>query len=144
MMNSSDRQYRKFLLWLLASVVLTGNVSVAVNALETTESNNQTRSLFYFTKSNKANRQTAKREYTFKAPNSKILSNPEQLTKIQGYTVEVYGSAAELLQQVKEIAPNAFINGEVIQVGIFSQQDNAEDLVRQLAIAGLWARIRIQ
>lgn len=84
------------------------------------------------------------REYTFKAPDNKILTNTEQLKAAQGYKVEVFGSAEELLLQIKKIEPRAFAKGDIIQVGIFKQQKNAEDLVRQLAARGFWARITPQ
>ncbi|MEO0836103.1 MAG: SPOR domain-containing protein [Cyanobacteria bacterium J06642_3] len=93
---------------------------------------------------NNSNEQEQTREYTFKAPGNKTLSNTEHLAAGQGYKVEVYGNASELLLQVRDIEPKAFIKGDVIQVGIFSQQDNAEDIVRQLAKAGFWARIIAQ
>ncbi|MEO1669911.1 MAG: SPOR domain-containing protein [Cyanobacteria bacterium J06631_2] len=89
-----------------------------------------------------------RREYTFKAPDSKTLSNSSNLTgdltAAQGYKVEVYGSGKELLLEVRDIEPKAFIKGNIIQVGIFSQQNNAEDMVRQLASQGFWARIVTQ
>lgn len=84
------------------------------------------------------------REYMFKAPDSKTLSDTESLTAVAGYKVEVYGSAEDLLLQVRDIEPKAFVKGNVIQVGIFSQQDNAEDMVRKLTGAGFWARIVAQ
>ncbi|MEM7595294.1 MAG: SPOR domain-containing protein [Cyanobacteria bacterium P01_A01_bin.83] len=93
---------------------------------------------------NNSNEQDQTREYTFKAPGNKTLSNTEHLAAGQGYKVEVYGNAAELLLKVRDIEPKAFIKGDIIQVGIFSQQDNAEDIVRQLAKAGFWARIIAQ
>ena len=83
------------------------------------------------------------REYTFKAPDNKTLTDTE-LKVAQGYKVEVYGSAEELLHKVKNIEPRAFAKGNIIQVGIFQQQENAEDLVRQLAVRGFWARITPQ
>ena len=85
-----------------------------------------------------------RREYTFKAPDNKTLSDKEQLTAVEGYKVEVYGSEEELLMKVRGIEPRAFVKGNIIQVGIFSQQDNAEDMARKLARAGLWARIIAQ
>ena len=85
-----------------------------------------------------------RREYTFKAPDNKTLSDKEQLTAVEGYKVEVYGSEEELLNKVRGIEPRAFVKGNIIQVGIFSQQDNAEDMARKLARAGLWARIIAQ
>ena len=83
------------------------------------------------------------REYTFKAPDNKTLNNGN-LTAVQGYKVEVYGSATDLLQEVRDVEPKAFIKGNIIQVGIFSQQNNAEDMVRKLAKKGFWARIIVQ
>ena len=81
------------------------------------------------------------REYTFKAPDSKTLSNSGNLTAVQGYKVEVYGSATDLLAEVRNIEPKAFVKGDIIQVGIFSSQNNAEDMVGKLAAEGFWARI---
>ena len=84
------------------------------------------------------------REYTFKAPGNKTLNNSGNLTAIQGYKVEVYGNEQVLLQEVRNVEPKAFIKGDLIQVGIFSQQNNAEDMVKKLASKGLWARIITQ
>ena len=84
------------------------------------------------------------REYTFKAPDNKSLTDKEQLTAVGGYKVEVYGSEQELLNKVRDIEPKAFIKDNIIQVGIFTRQDNAEDMARKLAKAGLWARIIAQ
>ena len=81
------------------------------------------------------------REYTFKAPDNKIFTDTEQLKAARGYKVEVYDADRELLLRVKDIEPRAFAKGDIIQVGIFQRQKNAEDLVRKLANAGLWARI---
>ena len=81
------------------------------------------------------------KEYTFKAPDSKTLSNSGDLTVVQGYKVQVYGSEKDLLAEVRNIEPKAFIKGDIIQVGIFSKQDNAQDMVQKLAAKGFWARI---
>ena len=102
---------------------------------------------FYLSKNYQAsNDNSNSREYTFEAPDSSAAIDPTtpQSTTKQGYKVEVYGSAEELLQQVRDIEPKAFIKGNIIQVGIFGRQDNAEDLVRKLAIEGFWARIVVQ
>ena len=107
-----------------------------INASSTAQSNVQTKS------ANLA-RNNNQREYTFKAPDSKSLSN-NNLTAVQGYKVEVYGSAEELLREVRNVEPKAFIKGNIIQVGIFGRQKNAEDMVRKLAGQGLWARIITQ
>ena len=96
--------------------------------------------VIYLSKNNSSDNASAK-EYTFKAPDNKILSDTEQLKAAQGYKVEVYGSGEELLLKIKNIEPRAFAKGDIIQVGIFKQQKNAEDLVRQLAVRGFWARI---
>ena len=53
----------------------------------------------------------------------------------------MYDVDRKLLLQVQDIEPKAFAKGDIIQVGIFKRQKNAEDLVRKLAIEGLWARI---
>jgi len=88
-------------------------------------------------------RSNRNREYTFKAPDSKTLNN-SNLTAVSGFKVEVYGSAKELLLEVRSVEPKAFVKGDIIQVGIFSQQNNAQDIVRKLAGKGLWARILTQ
>ncbi|MDJ0568997.1 MAG: SPOR domain-containing protein [Pleurocapsa sp. MO_192.B19] len=101
---------------------------------------------FYLSRNHQdSNDNSSPREYTFQAPNNSAAIDPTpQSTTNQGYKVEVYGSAEELLQQVRDIEPKAFIKGNIIQVGIFGRQDNAEDLVRKLAIEGFWARIVVQ
>lgn len=147
--------YYQYCLLLLGSFILT-TVPVSANSLSDLNDNNLVRSPgvavlkdtashiglspFYLAQ-NKSNNQRQAREYTFKAPDSKVISNSEQLTQVRGYKVEVYGNEDSLLQQVKDIEPAAFIKGDIIQVGIFGRQDNAEDLVRKLAVRGLWARI---
>ncbi len=78
--------------------------------------------------------QNSQQEYIFSAPNAPKLS----------YKVEVFGQSSLTLTQVRAVEPKAFIKGNVIQVGIFSQEDNAMDLVRQLTLKGLWARIIVQ
>ena len=78
--------------------------------------------------------QNSQQEYIFSAPNAPKVS----------YKVEVFGQSNLTLTQVRAVEPKAFIKGNVIQVGIFSQEDNAMDLVRQLTLKGLWARIIVQ
>ncbi|MCC0178316.1 SPOR domain-containing protein [Waterburya agarophytonicola K14] len=136
--------YYKYSLLLLGSVFLTGNLSISVNALENNNFSTATSSVPYLAQEIKSNNKTDSREYTYKAPDSKIISNTKQLIEAQGYRVEVFGSEQVLLQQVKDIEPSAFIKGDTIQVGIFSQQANAENMVRKLAVKGFWARIKVQ
>lgn len=79
------------------------------------------------------------REYNFRAPDN--LTAPSELPASRSYRVEVFGSSEIVLAQVRNIEPNAFRKGDVIQVGIFSEQQNAEAIVRKLVLEGLWARI---
>ncbi len=75
------------------------------------------------------------REYIFRAP---ATTGQKQVTS---YQVQVYGSDRELLRKVQAIEPKAFLKGNLIQVGAFRQQENAEELLQRLAIQGFWARI---
>ena len=136
--------YYTYCLFTLGSLLITINSAIAtpdrkqLSSPDTLSSN-----VIYLSKNPPSDNASAK-EYTFKAPDNKILTNTEQLKAAQGYKVEVYGSAEELLLQIKNIEPRAFAKGDIIQVGIFKQQKNAEDLVRQLAARGFWARITPQ
>ena len=125
---------RKYCCLSLVSLVLALNSTNAVNAQQSAATVKTTtdRPVYLSQKT---------KEYTFKAPESKTLNNSGNLTAVQGYKVEVYGSANELLAEVRNIEPKAFIKGNIIQVGIFSKQNNAEDMVRKLAAKGFWARI---
>ena len=78
--------------------------------------------------------QNSQQEYIFSAPDS---------TKTN-YKIEVFGKSNLILKQVREIEPKAFIKGNVIQVGIFSQEDNAMVLLRKLTLKGLWVRIIVE
>ena len=121
----------------LLSLVAVANMAITAQALGIKEVSqlNSAEQPIYLSKNEPA------REYTFKAPDNKTLTNSEQLSAARGYKVEVYGSTSELLDRVRSIEPKAFIKGNVIQVGIFSQQDNAEDMVRKLTGAGFWSRM---
>ncbi|MBE9167710.1 SPOR domain-containing protein [Pleurocapsales cyanobacterium LEGE 06147] len=79
------------------------------------------------------------REYNFRAPDD--LTTPSELPASRSYRVEVFGNSETLLNRVRNIEPTAFRKGDVIQVGIFSEQQNAEAILRKLALEGLWARI---
>lgn len=138
----------------LVSLVLTLNSAIAVHGTEYSSVSPQLNSLSVFSTLDRDFREdispvylsknSSSREYTFKAPDSKTLSNSGNLTAVQGYKVEVYGNEQTLLREVRNIEPKAFIKGDLIQVGIFSQQNNAEAMVRKLAVKGLWARIIVQ
>jgi len=78
--------------------------------------------------------QNSQGEYIFSAPNEIKTS----------YKVEVFGKSNFILKQVREVEPKAFIKGNIIQVGIFAQEDNAVDLVKKLTLQGLWARVIVQ
>ena len=136
--------YYKYFWLLLGSIGLNAALPLAANSNENINSNILNRPTIHLAQNAKSNGKTNSREYTFKAPDSKVISNTEQLVKTRGFKVEVYGSEQELLQQVKSIEPSAFVKGNTIQVGIFSQQTNAENMVRKLAVKGFWARIKIQ
>ena len=136
--------YYKYCLFTLGSLLITINSAIATPHQKQFSSPDLSSSnAIYLSKNPSSNRARAK-EYTFKAPDNKILTDTEPLKAAQGYKVEVYGSAEELLLQIKNIEPRAFAKGDIIQVGIFKQQKNAEDLVRQLAVRGFWARITPQ
>ena len=128
--------YYKYWCLPLVSLLISANNAIAVRGSEISVDQNP----IYLSK-NEHQVKSSSREYTFKAPDNKTLSNSQHITAAQGYKVEVYGSGQKLLTQVRDIEPQAFSKGDIIQVGIFSQQDNAEDMVRKLAVAGLWARM---
>ena len=135
--------YNKYYWFLLLSLLTLCNTAIAAEASSSNDSRAKLNVLHeapIYLSQNKS----SSREYMFKAPDSKTLSDTESLTAVGGYKVEVYGSAEDLLLRVRDIEPKAFVKGNVIQVGIFSQQDNAEDMVRKLTSAGLWARIVAQ
>ena len=130
-------------LYIPLSVNATEDLQPAKQLVDPVEGN--TRETIHVSKNvNNPNNRTRQREYVYKAPDRKVISNPQQLTKSQDYKVEVYGNSDRLLKDIKDIEPKAFRKGEIIQVGIFSRQDNAELLVRKLAAAGFWARIVTQ
>ncbi|RMF22036.1 MAG: SPOR domain-containing protein, partial [Cyanobacteria bacterium J083] len=58
------------------------------------------------------------------------------------FKVEAFGNSDLTLSQVRRLAPRAFRRGKIIQVGIFSSKENAEEMARKLAVRGLWSRIR--
>lgn len=141
-----NNNYYKYSCLSLISLLIYVNSAIAIRAEDTSHyqrlnlSNNNANHSIYLSKNN-GNPNNKLREYTFKAPDNKTLSNTRNLAAAQGYKVQVYGSGQELLLQVRDIEPRAFAQGNIIQVGIFSQQNNAEDMVQKLAMAGFWARI---
>ncbi|MEM8831722.1 MAG: SPOR domain-containing protein [Cyanobacteria bacterium P01_G01_bin.19] len=135
--------YYKYFWLLLGSIFFNAALPIAASANENINFNTLNIPTIHLAQNAKSNGKNNAREYTFKAPDSKVISNTDQLVKVRGYRVEVYGSEQELLEQVKSIEPSAFIKGNTIQVGIFSQQTNAENMVKKLAVKGFWARINI-
>ena len=137
--------YYKFPGLALISLLLIVNTSNSVEAQDISNSlpslNSIENEAILLSKDNQNESETSSKEYTFKAPDNKSLSNAGQITVAQGYKVEVFGSAADLLLQVRDIEPKAFIKGDIIQVGIFSHRNNAENMVRKLDSEGLWSRI---
>ena len=81
------------------------------------------------------------REDNFGSPQAEI--SPSSFSGF--YRVEVQGEGDLLLTQVKRIEPLAFVRiGEgVIQAGLFQQQYQAEERVRQLETQGLSAQVVI-
>lgn len=93
-----------------------------------------------FFKNKKRNSQTtdsSEKEYIFRAPTS------EAKEQRKSYQVQVYGSDTNLLEEIQAIEPKAFKKGNLIQVGVFSEQKNAEELLQRLAMEGFWARILV-
>lgn len=85
-------------------------------------------------------RNNRQKEYTFSAPDESTLKEVDSELS-QNYRVEVFGDTKEMLAEVRNIEPKAYQKGDIIQVGIFSDRNNAQDLVRKLAMQGLWSRI---
>ena len=80
-------------------------------------------------------------EYDIQKPQSPGVPPSVPSSSSVLYRVEIKGYSQELLTQVKDIEPLAFIRiGEgVIQAGIFQQQLQAEERVRQLQAQGISA-----
>jgi len=83
--------------------------------------------------------------YQFEAPDSTLPppnsnSSPAAETL---FRVQVYGSSEQLLALVRRVEPSAFVRpGEnVIQAGLFSETENAQELVRSLSEQGIQADI---
>ena len=145
-----NRNFSRFCISCLGIMAISSSLTLAANATPNIKVAKQLNNslqieadqIIYISKDlSRTDSESRQREYLFKAPDNKIINDPQQLTRNQGYKVEVYGSADELLKKVKTIEPKAFRKGEIIQVGIFSEQGNAEILLKKLAVAGFWSRI---
>lgn len=82
------------------------------------------------------------REFNFQAPSSPIPARrPTSASNL--YRVEVDGYSPVLLSQVRQIEPDAFVRqGQgVIQAGVFSDENNAQLRVRELAARGIRAQV---
>lgn len=89
-------------------------------------------------------------EFTFEAPRSPLvppsLNNTSSSTTTNNavssqYRVEVNTTDSTTLAMVKQVEPNAFVKGDRIQAGIFSQRDNAEILRSNLQNNGINANV---
>lgn len=83
------------------------------------------------------------REFNFQAPSSPIPSRSRPTSASNLYRVEVDGYSPILLSQVRQIEPDAFVRqGQgVIQAGVFSDKNNAQLRVRELAARGIRAQV---
>lgn len=80
-----------------------------------------------------------RREYNFQAPPD--LAPPRDLYRPQGslYRVVVNSSHPDLLAQIKQVEPTAFVmrNQGMIQAGVFSTAENAQRRVQELRDFGI-------
>lgn len=79
--------------------------------------------------------------FTFEPANSPPASAPAATSNKARYRVRVPGSGDSLLWQVRSVVPGAFVRDGAIQAGLFSESENALELVRDLADLGVWAQI---
>lgn len=88
--------------------------------------------------------------YQFEAPtnNSPTPTPPIENNSIPSsnnrlFRVQVYGSSEQLLSLVRRVEPKAFVpdGKQIIQVGLFSQANNAQELVQDLSQQGVEAEI---
>ena len=84
------------------------------------------------------------REFDFRALPTPPVVNPPSVQS-QSYLVYVGAGNSSGLQQVQQLEPAAFVRQyqgkAVIQAGVFSQNDNAQKLAKQLEYKGIDARI---
>lgn len=84
------------------------------------------------------------RELNFEAP-APTPSLPSRRPSLDAtlYRVDIYGGNLFVLSQVRQIEPSAFVRQEdgVIQAGVFSNADNAQLRVRELAAQGIRSQI---
>ncbi len=80
------------------------------------------------------------REFNFEAPAS-VVSPNNAVNYATRYRVEVANSDALMLETVQKVEPNAFLRGDRIQVGLFSEQANASNLQSDLRAKGISADI---
>ena len=76
-------------------------------------------------------------EFNFEAPTATTPSRAVQ----NGYRVEVPSNNREVLEVVRTVEPGAFVRGDRIQAGLFSDQNNARALQSDLQLQGLNANI---
>lgn len=85
--------------------------------------------------------------YQFEAPTNHTptppADNKQRPSANRLFRVQVYGSSQQLLSLVRRVEPKAFVpeGKQIIQVGLFSQADNARELVQDLSEQGIKAEI---
>ncbi|OKH11014.1 hypothetical protein [[Limnothrix rosea] IAM M-220] len=80
------------------------------------------------------------REFNFEAPTAVVNPN-NAVNYATRYRVEVANSDSLMLAAVKKVEPNAFLRGDRIQVGLFSEQQNANSLRTDLQAKGIAADV---
>ncbi|AFY37620.1 hypothetical protein Lepto7376_1267 [[Leptolyngbya] sp. PCC 7376] len=79
-------------------------------------------------------------EFNFEAP--KATTSPRTITNFtDGYRVEVPKNDALTLAAVQRVQPDAFLRGDRIQAGLFSEKDNARNLQADLREQGISAKV---
>ncbi|ANV83819.1 hypothetical protein AWQ21_05150 [Picosynechococcus sp. PCC 7003] len=86
-------------------------------------------------------------EYIFEAPTSTMTTTTPSAFVTPAsrpsarYRVEVVGSSPLMLATVRQVEPTAFVKGDRIQAGLFSERENAETLRANLQASGIAAQI---
>lgn len=79
-------------------------------------------------------------EFNFEAPTAQPPIVPSRAVQ-EGYRVEVASNDRNILNRVRTVEPSAFVRGDRIQVGMFTDKNNARTLQSNLRNQGFNARI---